>query len=599
MVLATARPRHLPLPRHSEVEVDRTGQETLLARADEGHAPDIATVPPGGAQLGSVSYDTLESACRRLTARELAVALRQRYLPISFGPEPQAYAAADAAALAAAQSRGLPVVATAAPGDLVAALQAVYGEDICGRAAGHLVQAAPEFSARWRLSFGQAVGLSLAAAAFAAGWYAMPLAAAIAASLVFGLVFLAVCGIRLLGLLRVEPPPPPPPLGDGELPVYTLLVPLFRETSVLGQLVAALCRLDYPADKLDIKLILEASDGESQAAVGQMALPGQFEVLVVPDAPPQTKPKALNYGLQFARGDLVAIYDAEDVPAPRQLRLAAETFAAAPSGLVCLQARLGFYNAGENWLTRQVAIEYAILYELMLPVLARLGLPLPLGGTSNHFRAAALRRIGAWDPHNVTEDADLGMRLARFGWRAGVLASTTGEEAACRWDVWLRQRARWLKGWMQVGLVHLRAPARTWRELGPAGSLVALVLMVGMTLSALTHPLFLALFVWSVAAGGLLAAEPDWVAATIGGLSLAVLAAGYGINILAGWVAIARRYHDPVRRRIAWSLLGIPFYWILIWLGACLALWQLVRRPYHWDKTEHGLSRWRHGGDFA
>ncbi len=309
-------------------------------------------------------------------------------------------------------------------------------------------------------------------------------------------------------------------------------------------------------------------------------------------APPQTKPKALNYGLQFARGDLVAIYDAEDVPAPRQLRLAAETFAAAPSGLVCLQARLAFYNAGENWLTRQVAIEYAILYELMLPVLARLGLPLPLGGTSNHFRIEALRRLGAWDPHNVTEDADLGIRLARFGWRAGVIASTTGEEAACRWKAWLNQRARWLKGWMQVGLVHLRSPRRSWRELVPAGSMVALVLMVGMTVSALTHPLFLGLFVWSVAVGGMFAPEPDWMAVVVGGLSLAVLAAGYAINMLAGWLAVGRRYREESRWPIARSVVGIPVYWILIWLGACLALWQLLRRPFHWNKTEHGLSRW-------
>ena len=234
----------------------------------------------------------------------------------------------------------------------------------------------------------------------------------------------------------------------------------------------------------------------------------------------------------------------------------------------------------------------------MLPVLARLGKPLPLGGTSNHFRIHALRRLGAWDPHNVTEDADLGIRLARFGWRADVIASTTGEEAACHFGVWLRQRARWLKGWMQVALVHLRSPLRTWRELGPAGSLVALVLMVGMTVSALTHPLFLALFIWSVAAGGMFAPEPDWMAATIGGLSLAVLAAGYAINMLAGWVAIRRRYREPVRRSIARSLVGIPAYWILIWLGACLALWQLLRRPFHWNKTDHGLSTWRERGGF-
>lgn len=566
-----------------------SGQESPLRPADEGDEPG----PPRSrrSDFTPVAYDTLEAACRRLTASELEVALRDRYLPVAFAPEPTAYVAAGRSAMAAAQALERPLVGIADPRDLVEALQAVYGEDICGRAASHLVHADPEFSARWRISASQMAGLGGTAAAFAMLWFVHPAAAAIAASLGFGVVFLAVCGIRLLGLLPAGSEQRPPRLGDDDLPLYTVLVPLFRESRVLDQLVEALCRLDYPEAKLDIKLILEETDFETRRHVDAIPLPPQFEVLVVPEAHPQTKPKALNYALQFARGDLVAIYDAEDVPARGQLRLAAESFAASPSGIVCLQARLAFYNAGENWLTRQLAIEFAVLYELMLPVLARLALPLPLGGTSNHFRIHALRRLGGWDPHNVTEDADIGIRLARFGWRAGMLASTTGEEAACRWGVWLRQRARWLKGWMQVALVHLRSPVRTWRELGAAGSLVALVLMAGMTISALTHPLFLALFLWSVAAGGLFAPEPDWLAATVGGLSLAVLTAGYAINMLAGWVAIGRRYREPVRRRMAWSLLGIPAYWIVIWIGACLALWQLLRRPFHWNKTEHGLSR--------
>lgn len=581
----------MPLSGETEVDLIRSGQESLLRRADEWDAPGPA--PSGGDELGPVTYDRLESACRRLTAGELQAALKFRYLPVAFAPEPEAYVAAGPAALAAARAHDKPVVGTADARDLVDALQAVYGEDLCRRAVWHLAQAAPEFSACWRISRLQAAALAGAAAALAAIWHVSPGAAAIFTSLLFGMIFLTVCGVRLLGLLSAGPQPKPPPLSDAELPVYTVLVPLFREIKVLDQLIEALCRIDYPASKLDIKLILEACDTETRRYVEHIELPHGFEVLVVPDAAPQTKPKALNYGLQFARGELVAIYDAEDVPARGQLRLAAETFAAAPSAIVCLQARLAFYNAGENWLTRQLAIEYAVLYELMLPVLARLKMPLPLGGTSNHFRINALRRLGAWDPHNVTEDADLGVRLARFGWRAAVIASTTGEEAACRWGVWLRQRARWLKGWMQVGLVHLRAPRRTWRELGVAGSLIALVLMVGMSLSALTHPVFIALFVWSVVAGGMFAPEPDWMAALVGGLSLAVLAAGYGINMVAAWVAIGRRYRRDVRRRIAWSVLGIPAYWMLIWLGACLALWQLVRRPFHWNKTEHGLTRWR------
>jgi glycosyltransferase XagB len=340
----------VPFAGQLEVDLSGSGQESLLRRADEGDEPGPA--PSRKHEFGPVALETLVAACRRLTASELEAALRYRYLPIAFAPEPEAYVVAGPAALAAAQRHDRPVVGHADPRDMVTALQAVYGRDICGRAAAHLVHAVPEFSARWRISPSQAAALSGAAVAFATLWYAMPGGAAIFTSVVFGIVFLAVCGIRLLGLLPAGPADRPPRLSDAELPVYTVLVPLFREARVLGQLVEALSRLDYPAAKLDIKLILEAGDIETRAAVEQMALPDSFEVLVVPEAPPQTKPKALNYGLQFARGDLVAIYDAEDVPARGQLRLAAETFAASPSGIMCLQARLAFYNAGENWLTR-------------------------------------------------------------------------------------------------------------------------------------------------------------------------------------------------------------------------------------------------------
>ncbi|MEX2479698.1 MAG: hypothetical protein WD928_02440 [Gammaproteobacteria bacterium] len=225
--------------------MSRAGQDTLLSRAVKTGATGPAFT--GEADLGFVGYDVLEAACRRLTARELAVALKDRFMPIAFGPEPQAYVAAGPTALNAAYAHGSSVVATADPRDFVAALQAIYGGEICGRAAGHLVQAAPEFSARWRLRPAQGAALAAGAVALALGWYAMPLAAAIVASVVFGIVFLAVCAIRLLGLLNAPPPPRPPQLGEAELPVYTVLVPLFRETKVLGQLIEALSRLDYPA----------------------------------------------------------------------------------------------------------------------------------------------------------------------------------------------------------------------------------------------------------------------------------------------------------------------------------------------------------------
>ncbi len=149
-------------------------------------------------------------------------------------------------------------------------------------------------------------------------------------------------------------------------------------------------------------------------------LPPHFEVIVVPQGSPQTKPRALNYALQFCRGSLLTIYDAEDIPEPNQLREVARKFSGAGEKLACLQAQLSFYNPNENWLTRQFTAEYATLFGLILPALAAHNLPLPLGGTSNHFRTRNLRQIGGWDPYNVTEDADLGLRLARLGYRTGV-----------------------------------------------------------------------------------------------------------------------------------------------------------------------------------
>jgi cellulose synthase/poly-beta-1,6-N-acetylglucosamine synthase-like glycosyltransferase len=114
-----------------------------------------------------------------------------------------------------------------------------------------------------------------------------------------------------------------------------------------------------------------------------------------------------------------------------------------------VQARLCI-DTRTSWLARYFTAEYAGQFDVVLPKLAALGLPLPLGGSSNHFRTVTLREVGGWDPHNVTEDADLGMRLARFGYRSGVVASSTYEEAPADIGRWLGQRTRWFKGWMRL-----------------------------------------------------------------------------------------------------------------------------------------------------
>ncbi len=296
-----------------------------------------------------------------------------------------------------------------------------------------------------------------------------------------------------------------PRVPDAELPVYSVLVPLYREAHMLPQIVHALTHLDWPAAKLDIKLILEAVDLETIAAARALHLPGNVEIVVVPELHPRTKPKALNYALPLARGEYLVIYDAEDRPDRDQLRRAFAAFRRGPPNLACVQGALNIYNASDNWLTRQFALEYCALFDALLPALNKLRLPIPLGGTSNHFRMAALKWLMAWDPFNVTEDADLGMRLARSGYRCAMLPSTTYEEAPRHLMSWLRQRTRWLKGYLQTWLVHMRSPRRLWRELGPLGFLGFQTVVGGTILSALVHPWIYVLAGIDLAQGSLLA----------------------------------------------------------------------------------------------
>ena len=321
--------------------------------------------------------------------------------------------------------------------------------------------------------------------------------------------------------------------------------------------------------------------------IGSIVLPWHYEVIVVPACRPRTKPKALNYALHFARGSLVTVFDAEDVPRRDQLRLAASRFDGAPWNLVCLQAALGFYNRGENWLTRQFALEYAMQFTMVFPLLSALRMPLPLGGTSNHFRVAALRAVGGWDPHNVTEDADLGLRLSRFGLRAAMLPTCTAEEASCDFGNWLRQRARWLKGWLQTWLVHMRDPLRLWSDAGPLGSLVIQAMTAGIILSALLHPFFVLWMGVSVLprlfSGYALSVLEIGAAASY----LSVFSLGYGISFCC---AVKAGYHIDGKLWLG-SALTMPFYWMIVSLAAWLAVWEFIFTPFRWNKTRHGVSR--------
>ena len=369
---------------------------------------------------------------------------------------------------------------------------------------------------------------------------------------------------------------------DADLPRYTILVPLYREHAVVPALIAGLSRLDYPIDRLEILLLTEHDDPETRTALFRSGLKSNMRVVTVPEGHPKTKPRALNYGLQLARCDLIAIFDAEDIPDPQQLRCAASAFAIGADDLACVQARLNIYNPSESAFTRQFAIEYAALFEAVLPALDRLGLPLPLGGTSNHFRRSHLVAVGAWDPFNVTEDADLGFRLARRGYKVGMVDTTTWEEAPVTGRAWLGQRTRWLKGWMQTYLVHMREPARLWSELGAWRFWGLQMTLGGLVLSALVHPWVYVIFAANLWSG----ASPLPEASHLWWLCLFNLIAGYGAGLCLAALAVQRQGKRLPMRSVAW----LPLYWIAISFAAYRAIFDLIRRPYYWEKTPHGLS---------
>ncbi|HXW69917.1 MAG TPA: glycosyltransferase [Methylocella sp.] len=372
---------------------------------------------------------------------------------------------------------------------------------------------------------------------------------------------------------------------DRGLPVYSIVVALHREARVVRQLVAALNALDYPRGKLDIKLVIEQDDVATRTALDSLHLPAIYEIIVAPAGWPKTKPRALNIALPLARGEFLVVFDAEDEPEPRQLRDAVERFRHGPAELACLQARLAIDNIEDSWLTRLFAIEYAVLFDVLNPGLAELGLPMPLGGSSNHFKTAVLREVCGWDAWNVTEDADLGLRLARFGFRIGMLPSSTQEEAPARLTAWLTQRRRWSKGWMQTFITLTRDPRRLAAELGAKDNLAVVLLMTGLVIAPPLWPAFALLFfhdVW----GGLphpatalqLVSAVTWTSTFFFGF----------ISIL--WLSLLGMRRRKILGLWPFLLLLIPYY-ILTSVAAWMALYDLILRPFHWHKTEHGLAK--------
>ncbi len=371
-------------------------------------------------------------------------------------------------------------------------------------------------------------------------------------------------------------------LPRDNLPTITILVPLFKETAIAQHLLKRLQHLDYPRAQLDVCLVTESDDTTTRAALGQTTLPLWMRPVIVPQGTLRTKPRALNYAMNFAKGTIVGVYDAEDAPAPDQLLQVAALFANRPPQVVCLQGVLDYYNASTNWLTRCFTIEYAAWFRVILPGLQRLGLVVPLGGTTLFFRREALDELGGWDAHNVTEDADLGVRLARFGYRTELISSVTQEEANGRFWPWIKQRSRWLKGYAITYAVHMKNPARLWADLGPIRFLGVQLLFAGTLAQFLLAPV---LWTFWVVPFGIAHPFVEMMNPTQFWVLVCMFFTAELVSIIVSAIAL----HKAKKTWLLKWVLTLQLYFPLASFGAYKGLLELAWKPFYWDKTTHGV----------
>ena len=527
-----------------------------------------------------------ESLCRR-----------HRLLPLEAVEGQLVVAMADPldvdASRALSDASPLPVrVVVASDTTIAAGLERTYAAFYTELSTTELIRRHPDESAHRVLTKAQRLVLALALVALTLGLIGATRTTIVLLVLLSIVFYTSVSIYKFVLIYRTIGHEPELPISGAEvalldatlLPRYTILVPLLHEAAVLPGLVRSLQELDYPKTKLDIKLLLEADDAETIRAARRLALGPHYDLVIVPPSEPRTKPKACNYGLLHARGEYVVILDAEDRPEPDQLKKAVVAFRKAPKDVACVQAKLNYWNREQNLLTRWFTIEYSQWFDLFLPGLNATGAPIPLGGTSNHFPVETLLELGAWDPFNVTEDADVGIRLARRGLRTAMIDSTTYEEANSRLYNWIRQRSRWVKGYIQTWLVHMRHPVRLWRELGTANFLSFQLVIGGTFLTMLLNPCFWGLTtLWALTEAGFIREIFPGLVYFAGSFNLLIGNFVFTYLNVAG--TIRRGYSELVK-----YALFSPLYWALMSVGAWKGFAQLVTRPSYWEKTTHGLT---------
>ena len=551
-----------------------------LARQHNAQQIDLKRTPPRANMADSVPV----SICLK---RRVVPWMRidQTLLIATARPDQFDIVKADLAALG---MTALPVIAE--PSDINAQICRLYARELKTKAVSSVP--APESCRNWgqngtrRGIWAMLIGLLLGAALFLAPHWTMTL---IFLWCLFTLVLTVGLKCAALASQLQDYRPALAPLQTGEispfrLPRVSVMVPLFHETEIASALIKRLERLTYPKSMLEVVLVLEAQDEMTQQTIARTALPDWISVITVPDdGRVTTKPRALNYALNFCQGSIIGVWDAEDAPEPDQIEKVVMRFAQAPKEVACLQGMLDYYNPRMNWIARCFTIEYASWWRVVMPGMARLGLVLPLGGTTLFFKRDVLEKLGAWDAYNVTEDADLGVRLARHGYRTELLETVTYEEANCRPWRWVRQRSRWLKGFLITYLVHMRQPRKLVRELGWGRVLGLQIIFLATFTQFAAAP-----WLWSIWLVSFGLSHP--LSVTLGSGFLVGLSVFFIACELLHLVIHLRAVWAPERRHLLLWTLTMPIYFLLGALAAYKALYELISQPFYWDKTQHGYE---------
>lgn len=371
-------------------------------------------------------------------------------------------------------------------------------------------------------------------------------------------------------------------------PKYTILCPLYKEANILKNYVANMAALDYPKNKLECLLLLEEDDLETIEIAKNLELPGFFTLIIIQGSYPKTKPRACNIGLEYATGDYIVIYDAEDRPDKDQLKKAVLLFENSGQEIGCIQAKLNYYNPTQNFLTKMFTSEYSLWFDLILPGLQAINAPIPLGGTSNHFRTKDLKQLGGWDAYNVTEDCDLGIRLKEAGYKTLILKSTTWEEANSEIKNWIRQRSRWVKGYFQTFLVHTRKISYMVRKMGFLNFLYFALLIGFLPVTCLINPFLwittISYFAFRPVIGSVIEQfYPPYLLYP----AVLCLVLGNFLYVYNYLIGTSKRGFDNLTK---YGLL-MPVYWIMISIAGWYAILQLILKPHYWEKTKHGLYK--------